>query len=161
MRPPGGRAHGTIEPMRVQQIESGARVAATRATHCACARLRANAAVRCALGLLFPLVSALAPAAVAAQPQEICRGSPAPPGWVETDLRWSATECGPGSPSSPNMVIIEQHRGRPAGQVMAVCAWAETPDGWVDVNRRWVATNRCVTNASPGNPNVKDIRRLQ
>lgn len=42
------------------------------------------------------------------QQREVCAGTSLPAGWIVVDARWSATRCGEGSPSDPNVKVIRR-----------------------------------------------------
>lgn len=105
-------------------------------------------------------VSLLLPGVCAGEPQQICRDSPVPMGWIVIDSRWEPARCGDGSPSNPNTFVIDRFEDRPPGESMPVCIGEAVPEGWVVVDRRWVAANGCLPGASPSRPNVMEIRRL-
>lgn len=93
-----------------------------------------------------------------AQMQNICCGSPIPPGWIKINDGWDPTSCGNPSTIVYNVCTIERYDDKPIGSLMNVCAGAPTPAGWVVVNTYWDPT-------SCGHPssivqNMKQIKRL-
>jgi len=93
-----------------------------------------------------------------ASTQDICAGTPVPPGWIKTNDSWSPTTCGNPTEITYNVWTITEYADLPAGSELTVCADAPVPTGWVVTNTSWDPT-RCGHPSNITN-NIKTIKRI-